>query len=386
MKKFLFITWDGPQTSYLEGLFVPIFDGLKKYGYQPHILQFTWADADSLTRIKNLCTASDIPYRSVPVMRKGGILGGIYTAITGVSNIRRIIFEWNIDTIIFRNLMSATAVLLLGLSPGMRFIFDSDGFPADERVDFRGLSQKSLTYKALRAIERRATSVADRVLVRTPRAIDILVDRAKTCRSKFYIVGNGRDPEPFVCSGWPERTDAEFRLCYAGSLGTQYRPAEMLSIAQNLKAQIPNLVFRIFTGDKAYLKNLLDHSATFDQSWIEVLWVPPSDLPAALMECDLAIALRKLSFSSHGVAPIKLGDYALAGLPVIGTSGVGLVEPLIDAGIMLAVEDDFSTVWPWVRDNVMLNKFKIQRSARNVGLEHFTLKASVESYVCALDF
>ena len=24
MKRFLFITWDGPQTSYMEGLFIPI--------------------------------------------------------------------------------------------------------------------------------------------------------------------------------------------------------------------------------------------------------------------------------------------------------------------------------------------------------------------------
>ena len=28
----LYITWDGPTATYLEGLFLPIFTGLKNYG------------------------------------------------------------------------------------------------------------------------------------------------------------------------------------------------------------------------------------------------------------------------------------------------------------------------------------------------------------------
>ena len=83
MSNCLFITWDGPQTSYLEGLFLPIFKELVSRGYQMHVLQFTWANADVVQRSKITCEAAGIPYRSVPIWRKGGGAGPLLSAIAG---------------------------------------------------------------------------------------------------------------------------------------------------------------------------------------------------------------------------------------------------------------------------------------------------------------
>lgn len=280
--------------------------------------------------------------------------------------------------------MPALAVLAMGSRSGLKLVFDADGFAVDERVDFGGLSSESATYLILRAVETHTVRVADRVLVRTPRAIEILADRAKTDRAKFHVVGNGRDPTPFL-GGWPQRTDNEFRLCYAGSLGAQYCPDQMIELAQCLRTHIPNLVFRIFTGDETNLDIALDQSGVSDRSWIEVSRLPPEEMPAALMQCDLALALRQPAFSTQGVAPIKIGEYVLAGLPVIGTEGVGPVEPLIEAGVMLPLKDDVSQVWPWVRDNVIPHQIALRKRAQELGLAHFSLKASVDSYLPALD-
>jgi len=280
--------------------------------------------------------------------------------------------------------MPALAVLNLGYRRGLQLVFDADGFAIDERVDFGRLSPESATYRILRTVEARTARVADRVLVRTPRAIDILVDRSKTDRAKFHVVGNGRDPTPFLC-GWPQRIDNEFRLCYAGSLGSQYCPDQMIAVAQCLRFHIPNLVFRIFTGDKTNLDAALDQLGIYDRSWIEVSRLPPGDMPAALMQCDLALALRQPAFSTQGVAPIKLGEYMLAGLPVIGTEGVGLVDPLIESGVMFPLKEDLSQVWPWVRDNVIPHQNSLRKRAQALGLAHFSLKASVDSYLPALN-
>ena len=280
--------------------------------------------------------------------------------------------------------MPALAVLAMGPHRGLKLIFDADGFAVDERADFGGLSRASVTYRILRAVEERTARVADGVLVRTPRAIDILVNRAKTDRTKFHVVGNGRDPTPFLGS-WPQRTDNEFRLCYAGSLGAQYCPDQMIELAQCLRVHVPNLVFRIFTGDKANLDAALVQSSVIDRSWIEVSRLSPGDMPAALMQCDLALALRQPALSTQGVAPIKLGEYMLAGLPIIGTKGVGPVDPLVEAGVMLPLNDDFSEVWPWIRDNVIPDQYLLRERAQALGLAHFSLKAAVESYLPALD-
>lgn len=384
MKNILFITWDGPQTSYLEGLFLPIFVGLADHGYQVHILQFTWADAEVVSHNKKISEAAGIPYRSASVWRKAGSVGPFASAIWGRSHIQRAIRDWNIDTLMPRSLMPALAVMMMGSLNELKLVFDADGFAVDERVDFRGLHPESITYKTLRFVEARTARLANSVLVRTPRALDILVERSKGDRAKFHVVGNGRDPAPFLGS-LPQRSDNEFRLCYAGSLGAQYRPDQMLELAQLLRTHIPNLVLRIFTGDKANLEVALDHSRISDQSWIEVLRLPPESMPAALMQCDLALALRQPAFSTQGVAPIKLGEYMLAGLPVIGTEGVGPVDSLIQSGVMFPINEDLSQVWPWVRDNVIPHRNSLRERAHALGLAHFSLKASVDSYLPALN-
>lgn len=385
MSKILFITWDGPQTSYLEGLFLPVFKRLAEHGHHVHVLQFTWADAGSVARTKATCEDAGVPYLAAPVWKKAGGAGPLTSALVGGVHIRRAVRNWNIDTLMPRSLMPALAVLMMGSRQKLRLVFDADGFAIDERVDFGGLSPKSLNYRVLRAVEARTARIADRVLVRTPLSIGILADRANTKRAKFHVVGNGRDPAPFL-RDQPQRSDGEFRLCYAGSLGAQYCPEKMIELAQSLRAQLPNLVFRVFTGDKANLDLALDQVGISDRSWIEVSRLPPQDMPNALMQCDLALALRKPAFSTQGIAPIKIGEYMLAGLPVIGTEGVGLVEPLIKSGVMLPIKDDLSGIWPWIRDSVIPNKHRLRARAQILGMVHFSLNSSVDSYVRALEF
>lgn len=384
MSNCLFITWDGPQTSYLEGLFLPIFERLGVHGRRIHVLQFTWAEADRVERIKNISEVMGVPYRAVPVWRRARSAGPFASAVLGQRHIRRAVRDWNIDTLMPRSLMPALATLAMGPRSGLKLVFDADGFAADERVDFGELSSKSATYRAFRAVEAQTVRVADRVLVRTPSAIGVLCDRAKADRAKFHVVGNGRDPTPFLGSP-PRRTDNEFRLCYAGSLGAQYCLDQMIELAQCLRTHIPNFVFRAFTGDETNLDIALDQSGVRDRSWIEVSRLPAQEMPAALMQCDLALALRQPSFSTQGVAPIKIGEYMLAGLPVIGTEGVGPVEPLIEAGVMFPLKNDVSQVWPWVRDNVIPHQVALRRRAQELGQVHFSLEASVDSYLAALD-
>jgi glycosyltransferase involved in cell wall biosynthesis len=383
MAKYLFITWDGPQVSYLEGLFLPIFKGLQERGHSFHVLQFTWASNERVAAIEALCRAADIPYRSVKIIRRFGPIGPLTTAVWGAKHIKSAVHDWNIDTLMPRSLMPALATLSMRDRKGLRIIFDADGLAVDERVDFAGLSKKSLIYRMLRAIEARTAKLADRVLVRTPRAIDILVERARTNRAKFYVVGNGRDPKPYL-TGWPNRNDAEFRLCYAGSIGFQYCPSQMIEVALRLRAELPNLVFRIFTGNVEALEAVLDQAGISDRDWIKASRLNPSDMPAALMECDLALALRKPEFSTQGVSPIKIGEYLLAGLPLIGTEGIGPVEPAIHAGVMHPIEQDSSHVWPWVRDEVLPQKTAIQKRSQEIGLKYFSLQSTVDSYDIAL--
>ena len=65
-RRVLFVTWDGPQVSYLEGLFLPIFKALAERGYLFHVLQFTWGPSDRRSAIARACAeaADPLPVRN----------------------------------------------------------------------------------------------------------------------------------------------------------------------------------------------------------------------------------------------------------------------------------------------------------------------------------
>jgi glycosyltransferase involved in cell wall biosynthesis len=158
----------------------------------------------------------------------------------------------------------------------------------------------------------------------------------------------------------------------------------MFQIADELRKRIPQLEFRVYTGDGPVLDQILDRAGVREAAWIKVSRLPPERMPRALMECDLALALRKPAFSTQGVAPIKVGEYLLAGLPIIGTSGVGLTEPLIEANVFFPANDDFAQVWPWVRDHVIPNRASLRKEAQRLGLAHFSIENAARSYLRAL--
>ncbi len=92
MKNLLFITWDGPQTSYMEGLFMPIFQEVAKQGdYQFHVVQFTWADAQKIAHTQAAANQMGITYTAWPVLRKPNVaIGSLLTVLTSSAKIKKI--------------------------------------------------------------------------------------------------------------------------------------------------------------------------------------------------------------------------------------------------------------------------------------------------------
>jgi hypothetical protein len=388
----LFVTWDGPQVSYLEGLFVPIFKALAAYGHVFHVLQFTWGDLDRVAAARNACEAEGIPFRSAPVWRRPPGIGPFAAALSGGRHIRRAMMDWRIDTLMPRSLMPALSTLASRGRDRTPVLFDADGFAADERVDFGGLSPRSWTYRALRNVEARMVRASDGVLVRSPAAIPILIARAgaATSRDKFTVVSNGRDPAPFAIDtrGRHMQTDGshrDFKLCYLGSVGEQYCPERMLSVAIFLKRRLPNLTFQVFTGDEARFRDYMKDHPDTDLSWITVRRLPHDRVAEALLNCDLALALRKPAFSTQGISPIKLGDYLLAGLPVIGTPGVGNVAPLIADGVFHPDDGDLERMATWVQTKVIPQREAMRTLCQRLGVQLFSIEHTARQYNRALD-
>ncbi|MBT0813053.1 hypothetical protein KIH41_17325 [Litoribacter ruber] len=383
MTNLLFITWDSDQTNYLENLFFPILSGLQKqHGITCHTLQFSWASPATVTRISAVAQIHHLPYKQIQIQRKPiASLGALWTVWTGSREIKAYIQKHNINTILPRSTMPAWMVNRLMpwiRQQGLRVVFDADGLPLEERIDYTGLSAGSWQYKWLKGQERNMVKSADTVLVRTRRAVDVHVlneggveggvtqrtqrnesqrdegVEVKLCKGKknssrssaelsdlcvkkdmkFHVVSNGRDTDFFKFDETSRRTirkelqiGEEDRLfVYTGSLGPQYVWEEMLAIFEAYHQENPSSKFLVLTSQGDYLKGKIPVHLS---EAILIKKIPFSQMPAYLSASDVAFSLRKPTFSTLAIAPIKLGEYLLMGLPTIATKGIGDTESLL---------------------------------------------------------
>ncbi|MFC0710515.1 glycosyltransferase family 4 protein [Azorhizophilus paspali] len=391
----LFVTWDGPQVTYLESLFLPIFQRLSGTGLQFHVLQFTWADESLIERRRQACRRAGLAYRAQPVRRRPRALGSLLSVLEGVRPIRRMIAEQRIDALMPRSTLPALASLLALRGHGLPMIFDADGLPLDERVEFAGQSPSDPVQRLLRKVEAEAVRRADRVLTRSHQAVEILLARGGpgTAPGKFQVVGNGRDTERFDPGDEASRrrmreslgvaADAPL-LVYAGSLGPQYCAEEMLRLFGFVRRLRADARLLVLSGTPELLRP--ERFAKLAPA-VSCLSVPSEAVPAYLACADLGLALRRGSFSMRGVAPIKLGEYLLCGLPVLASPGIGDTDAIAaDGGLLLAglADAELERAACWFRDQVLTRRDAWRVRCRAIGIRHFSLEACVDTYAAAL--
>ena len=151
MKNLLLITCDGQQTSYMEGLFMPIFQEMyKQEAYQFHVIQFTWADAQKIAHTQAAADEMGITYTAWPVLRKPNVsVGSLLTVLSSAGKIKRYIRENNIHIVMPRSTFPAMIVNQIKIK-NFKIIFDADGLPIEERIDFAGLKKESFQYKLMK--------------------------------------------------------------------------------------------------------------------------------------------------------------------------------------------------------------------------------------------
>lgn len=396
----LLVTWDGPQTDYLRGLFLPIFAGLKAYGYRFHVLQFTWADADRRRAEAEACAKHGISYRSHGVLRRPVGAGSLLTALFGYRAVRRAVRENAIDIVMPRSTLPALATMLAfrtGDPRAPRIVFDADGLPHDERVEFAGWPPQSLSYRLLRDFEAQAVRRADRVITRSEAADRILLARAGagTDAGKFHAVTNGRDPGLFRPLAPAERRAGREALgigadvpllVYAGSVGAQYCVDEMLQVFARLREAKAGARFLFLTGATETARARIEATAPQLVDAIIVRRAKPADIPGLLGLADVGLALRRPSFSMQAVFPVKIGEYLLCGLPVIATRRIGDIDRLVRGDAVCFVEGPgtVEAALDWILTRVLPEGPALGAEARALGVAEFGLDRTLRSYAAAL--
>jgi len=392
-KKILFISWDGPQTNYMEGLFMPIFNEIKKnYEAEFHVIQFTWATTKKIELTKKSAIQMGIIFESFPIYRKPIIaLGNLVTLCEGIRFLKHYIRKNHIDVVMPRSIMPAIMVNRIN---GLKFkiCFDADGLPIEERVDFSGLMTTSCLYRFLKREEKKILIDANHVITRSQLAIEHhLKSIGEIYRNKFSVVFNGRSKALYnydaekrinkrkeLALGKEERT-----FIYCGSLGGgKYAFQEMLLLFEEYLKVNSFSKFIILTGSLEYANSVISERI---KSKTIVRNVPVEEVPMFLNAADVALALIAPKYSLKGAAAIKLGEYLLTGLPVIASKGIGDSELILEQTPNCFIYDH--------EDGERINKTikflkepfpEKKEEIRKIGTKYFSIEKSVQSYINAL--
>jgi len=395
--KILYLTWDGPQTTYLESLFLPIFRRLQDQGIRFSVRQYSWGDRGRCLEREAACQTIGVPYKGVTVRRQPSGAGPLLTALADAPRVASLMKSGYADLVLARSTMPALIALAASQLSSFPIVFDADGLPLDERVEFGGSNPKGLEQKLLRRVEAMAVRHSRSVIVRTEAAREILFERqgGQVSPGKFHIVSNGRDPVVFIPSPplIREQTRKELGfgsdtpvLVYAGSIGPQYRLNDMLLLLQQVMLKRPDARLLILTGDTQRAQDSIIQFSSHLAMSCDVRSASFDQIPRYLSAGDAGISFRTPSLSMRAVAPIKIGEYLLCGLPVVGTPGIGDIDAAVAADVFFPVEIDSPTAIQSAAGWVLrgLADTRRRQAARQIGIDRFSLSASASSYFDAL--
>ena len=392
--KLLFITWDGPGTTYHETLFIPLLRRAAGDGDEISLLQFSWGAEERVERLASLARAEGIHYRHVRIRRGLGAVTLPLILMRAIFSVRREVAAGRLDTIMARSMIpGGLAVLVQAMSRrNLRFIYDADGLSADERLEFGGWTRWGFRYRLFRQIERSSVRCADAVTTRTSRATEILMQRARVGEGRFVVVVNGKNPAVFRPADGSERLRIRKELgvahdqpllVYVGSVGPQYEPEFMFRTFRAVLRLNSNSHLLVLTSS-IHHEWLLELAPDLGPDKLHIQESSPERVPELLGAADIGLAYRRPTFSQAAVAPIKVAEYLLCGLPVVYSAGVGDLDEQLDDRTAMATSgtDDLEAerVAAWIVEEALPQRDERGCASRAVGLERFSLEAGAAGY------
>ena len=393
--KLLFIAWDGVGDHYMRGLFLPIMNGLRQKGFDVHILHLSSMPRNKLEALQELSRQLELSYHHVQIKRSAR--GFVEAVFSGRSWLKRYKKKHKNGMVMPRSLMPALLVRLAGLG-GHTLIYDADGLALDERLDFAGWQESSLKFRFFKGIENWVMIKSHRVLVRTEKAKEVLLKRyPHLSKRQIRVVINGKNELLFAPLNETVRQKLRMELevgkedilvVYCGTLAPQYCLDEMLSWFAHLSEnKVANTKLMVITGQQEMIQAHDRYNQLQDQIILKT--VAAEEVPRLLGSADIALALRKASFSMRGVSPIKIGEYLMCGLPVIASKGIGdteaILAPLSSSQLIDESDPDqlLNSVSVYLESIRSMSEVPLSESVEQ-GRKHYSMEKAIDSYLQVL--
>ncbi|HEX8332194.1 MAG TPA: hypothetical protein VF622_06205, partial [Segetibacter sp.] len=171
--------------------------------------------------------------------------------------------------------------------------------------------------------------------------------------------------------------DNEKVFVYSGSLGGNYDPSILIAVFKAFQQRYPESYLLILSKDSVSA----ELGRQFQQANIERMAIynaPFVEVTNYLRAADVGFIYYKMSFSTIGRSPTKMGEYWASGIPIISFKGIGDLDYIIEkypgSGVLLSGDER-----KWQDELNDLNATDAD-SLREYALDYFHVENGVKFY------
>ena len=356
MKTVLYISYNGALDPLTNSQVLPYIKGLQSKGYRFVLLTFERMEKLKKKEIflekKQELKNQGIEWHWLKYHKRPNLLATFWDIVTGTIKSKVLAKRNKVDFIHARGYIPAIIARNVGKSVNIPYIFDMRGLMAEEYADGGLIKKGGLKYLIIKDLEKKLLCVADKIVVLTEKARNILLNR-KYIRNRgedISVIPCCVDTEVFDFNKYADSSesirkelgaDGRYIVVYAGSYGTWYMFEEMIDFFNALKKKIPSAFFlMLLNNDVGSAVKLFTEKGVTDSDYT-VIHLGTEKVPQYIAAANAGIFFIKPLLSKQASSPTKFGEYLAAGLPVIANKGIGDLDDQID-GVTGILVDDFN--------------------------------------------
>lgn len=314
---------------------VAYLEGLAERGHTIHLLTFEPRLAAGRRRaLRTDLRRRGIVWHALRYHKRPSLPATLYDALAGAVVVTWLVLRHRLDAVHARSHVPAASALIARRLTGRQLIFDIRGLMAEEYADAGRWRREGVAYRITDAMQAAAIRAADGIVVLTERVRD-------------HLFGGQLPPRTYVipcCASVDalaeDRAEAEAVrgalgigdrpvMVYVGKLAPRYMEREMVEFFTAARDVWPSLLFLVLTQSSSDSLRTEFARRGIPQADYRITRAAPQHLGAHLATANFAICFYRPTFSEIAASPTKVGEYLVAGLPVVSGPGVGDTDAIL---------------------------------------------------------
>jgi glycosyltransferase involved in cell wall biosynthesis len=390
MRSVLYISYDGLTDSLGQSQILPYLKRLSDLNNKIVIISY---EKESLykkegSKIREVVDANGLTWIPLKYTKRPPVVSTIFDIIKGFRTCKKLNRKHRFEIVHCRGYIAAVIGKKLKKNFGVKFIFDMRGWWPDEKLEsgFWDKKRYKPVYNYFKKLEREFFQNCDYAVSLTYKGKEEIIKQNLAPEINIGVIPTCVDFEIFKEPSGNFKAemrrqlniyDEEKVFLYSGSVGGNYDPCMLIDAFLAFQDLYPTSYLLILSKDSltpAIQKQFADAAI----KRMSIYNAPFSKVTDYLRSADVGFIYYKMSFSTIGRSPTKLGEYWASGIPAIALKGIGDVDKIIgsyaDSGISLS---DDKGMW---KEEMKALEFTDSGKLRNYSTDYFAIDKGVDFY------